>query len=653
MGRKNTKNKNHNRRKDALLKSAAAAGAVLGGTAMYAQGNAVYGATAQSESASGQMMESVLEQTNASESRVESLSDTESQTAASQEESTSTSESLSIQPDSASESVQNGSSADTGSGRMVYRQKVSSAAGQEGSAQASAVQSDRTADSVSLSNSEADATSSQKASDSTRASEESSQKSSESARQSEAFSGAESAAVSTSAAESGKGSSLSSQSLSAVNSNQDEKDKESLSAAGSQLSSVSMSVSRGSQAASESDSLSAAASQQESGSRSLSAETSTEASAEESQSAHASASDSASASTSNVMLNGSVSEEASAAASESLEASAETSAIVSESMQGSMQLSRNASESVSASGSTSESMSASAVSSDSASESLSSKTSLSQSQSGSLSRASSESTSVSASTSASASTAAGTEKVTEVKVFEAKENQIKGGTLTDLTGTLNLETGVIKWTAHYTAADRNMYHYEWQKSEWWGWEQVRVENSEQYFGLYLNVIAGAENPENITVTDATGNVYTLSHGLRNNSDSFYREQNAPDGSTKKTSLGSNIQTIDYTGRYWGESYTTTQRINVSSAVTVSFDTKMGDYQNWGKSIANVAVSIQATSTVSCDEERGVHPTVGESTTAEGNNRGVITVTYTGSYTDEARGVSELTSMSQSTQDSLS
>ena len=120
---------------------------------MYAQGNAVYGATAQSESASGQMMESVLEQTNASESRVESLSDTESQTAASQEESTSTSESLSIQPDSASESVQNGSSADTGSGRMVYRQKVSSAAGQEGSAQASAVQSDRTADSVSLSNS--------------------------------------------------------------------------------------------------------------------------------------------------------------------------------------------------------------------------------------------------------------------------------------------------------------------------------------------------------------------------------------------------------------------------------------------------------------------------------------------------------------------
>lgn len=212
------------------------------------------------------------------------------------------------------------------------------------------------------------------------------------------------------------------------------------------------------------------------------------------------------------------------------------------------------------------------------------------------------------------SEAAGIEKVTKVKVFEATSN----GTIKNLVGTLDLETGVIHWTAEFQAKDVNSFF-------WWS------SNKYQYFGLYLNVIAGAGTQENITVTDASGNTYTLDNGLYNNEDSYSRTQRAPSGEWKKQSLGSNINTLDYTGRYWGQSYSTTEKIDVSGPVTIEFDTQLGDYENWGKTIANVAVSIQATSSSSASHyssdvgDYTVHPTVGESTSAEATNRGVVVV----------------------------
>ena len=67
--RKILKRKKHNR-KQALLKGAAATGAVFGGTAMFGQGNQVYAAEATGISESESDSESVLEQPSASESKI-------------------------------------------------------------------------------------------------------------------------------------------------------------------------------------------------------------------------------------------------------------------------------------------------------------------------------------------------------------------------------------------------------------------------------------------------------------------------------------------------------------------------------------------------------------------------------------------------------
>ena len=159
-----------------------------------------------------------------------------------------------------------------------------------------------------------------------------------------------------------------------------------------------------------------------------------------------------------------------------------------------------------------------------------------------------------------------------------------------MTGTLDLETGVVHWTFDYAAKDADQTRWSW-------WGTISKPNRYQYFGFYLNVVGGAEAPQNITVTDADGNMYTLDNGgFAQNNDSYSRTQVDPaTGERKKQSLGSNITTLDYKGRYWGDSYSTTEKINVDGTVTVAFDTSLGDYEEWGKAISNVVVRVQATS----------------------------------------------------------
>lgn len=65
------------KRKHTLLKGVAATGALLGGTAIFGQGNKVYAAEAENLSESGWASESVLEQATASESKALSVSESD------------------------------------------------------------------------------------------------------------------------------------------------------------------------------------------------------------------------------------------------------------------------------------------------------------------------------------------------------------------------------------------------------------------------------------------------------------------------------------------------------------------------------------------------------------------------------------------------
>jgi serine-rich repeat adhesion-like glycoprotein len=208
--RKNEKERiKRSRRKDVLLRGAVAAGAVLGGTTVYAQGNIVYGAETQTASITGQQSESVLEETSTSASRIESLS-----------ESASGSESAALNSESEAAGSTESTSASAQSTSASDAQNTASAEDQGKSASASAVQSNNDAGSMSASASGEDSAASEKASDSTKLSEEGSSASSQSASESEAVSRAAENSASTSAVSSGQASSMASQSLSTANSEQ-------------------------------------------------------------------------------------------------------------------------------------------------------------------------------------------------------------------------------------------------------------------------------------------------------------------------------------------------------------------------------------------------------------------------------------------------
>ncbi|MDD5955926.1 MAG: hypothetical protein PUC40_02945, partial [Lachnospiraceae bacterium] len=78
------------------------------------------------------------------------------------------------------------------------------------------------------------------------------------------------------------------------------------------------------------------------------------------------------------------------------------------------------------------------------------------------------------------------EQTNIVKVFEYSSTA-PDQTIKSVTGVLNFDAGIIHWDAGYQAKDGST-------------------NTRQYFGFYLDTIGGAENPTNITLTDASGNV---------------------------------------------------------------------------------------------------------------------------------------------------
>ena len=591
--RRNKNNRNKARKgnlKNIFLKGTVATGVMLGGAAMYDQGNVVYAAESESTTDVAQS-EAVLDE-GASTSTMESQSVAEPSSEAEQV------------PASEAEETRGADASESG-------QSISSETGGE------------TSESFELT-----------ASESARIA------ASDSAMQSTTVSAAQSTSESNS--DSGSAASASEEAASAI---------QSVSAAGSEVSSDSLSNKNESASASESDSESASASQSDNDSESGEAQESAAASQSESASAAASTEESASASLSTVAEHEEGSLSLSASLSEQTENSLSASTKISESATQSEKASMEAStaESESMSDSISDSLITSAYTSTSAakSESLSESLSVGASESASVAESESVSTSLSASTSASASEslAESGEEHRKAIVYQTEGGQANRnytGSIQNIVGELDLDTGTISWTVNWKSTNPDNLNYQ-EKGEWvikgydwlgrprWGWETTTTYEGD-YFGIYLNVLTGsdAKDPENIAITSkADGQSYSLdNNGLWDNSDTY----GARDGQdqTKYKALGANITTTDFTGRYWGKSYSTYNRIDASEGVSITFTTQLtGTKQDWANSVANIGILVQATNAKNINSSReGVHPTVRDKV---GNDLGYVTATYTNAY----------------------
>lgn len=229
-------------------------------------------------------------------------------------------------------------------------------------------------------------------------------------------------------------------------------------------------------------------------------------------------------------------------------------------------------------------------------------------------------------------------------LYEKKTTSITGTpygakTLSDLKGYMNLSTGVITWEVTYQPKNQS--------------------GQDAYFGFFVNSMSGLEKADNITVYSIASGAVVAAYSSSSSNNTLYNVNNTFRNRDwgGKQALGFNVNSshVDDSrfigNRYYGDAYTTSNKIDTSSGVVVTFTTKIptDNLSEFATIVNNVLVEVQADESATSSV---VHATGAEQNSGQ-HNLGAIMAGYKNSYVKEGFDNSNSEAQSQSVSRSTS